>query len=879
MQYDDWLRHNWQNKMEGNLESITQNQAAKMQLTYALTVLCLSDWFYKIVQMIVHFDYFNIFDYFSYLFHQWQINMFITTVVLLICLFGIPKLISSVKTLFEIGQRLWISIMKKPIIINIPLVFYLLIIFIKFYLLTSNFMADDIKTPPSSSPLSTSSYWNEFYQSLILYPYSTLLTIALFILGVYTLVTNRLTQQISKQISSILSKQIKIIRKLLSRPVPTPMSIIVILSLNFFIHSFPTISLGIYRFFAHQSLIWSFIMIFGFYRFTQWYWPPVKYDVALTGEISIDDVSRLNQTEIYSLFYPRTINDLQYLVSKARSEGRTISLRGQAHTMGSQTLPSRKRNTTNYVCDLKYLNRVEYDETTKEVLVEAGATWTHVIKKLNFYGRSPVVMQSYCTFSAAGTISVNAHGITSDDAMCQSVLNIQFIDSDGNLRECNREQDSELFSLIIGGYGLFGIITKLKLKTVANVKTSLEYIRLQSDDFHRYYEQFLDDSTIEIKIARVDLVRPNNILMFVFRQETGTFGTVADLSDEARVMHPRQHLIYTYLAQKHIFRRIRFAAEKILGRSLDLVYSTDRNTTMYESAKPMALLYQPLIYYDDTFILQEYFIPKQNFLQWFNPLKEILKQKHQFVSLLNLTIRFVKKDQLTFLSYTKQSDSYAFVFYFRIKRNSQGDQQVQQIHQQLIQLAFQCQGTFYLPYRQHYSFQQIQQSYPMFEQFIQKKFTYDPTGLFSNDWFEHFLPEQFQNPKTLNNHRFQHEIQTEQFQIVEQRRMNSFETVIYDEILREKFRKFLRTVFNAEPIHVIYNYVNRAVRNPNNKNDHQIYQELQNALKNRQFAFLRNLFALFKQIRQLRLQIKDLIRQQIHIIKHLGYAGKVCFLF
>ena len=59
--------------------------------------------------------------------------------------------------------------------------------------------------------------------------------------------------------------------------------------------------------------------------------------------------------------------------------------------------------------------------------------------------------------------------------------------------------------------------------------------------------------------------------MFIFRQEFGTSGTVADLSDEARVMHPRQHLIYTYLAQHRPFRRIRFALEKIVARPLDLI--------------------------------------------------------------------------------------------------------------------------------------------------------------------------------------------------------------------------------------------------------------------------------------------------------------------
>ncbi|CAF3994207.1 unnamed protein product, partial [Rotaria sp. Silwood1] len=89
-----------------------------------------------------------------------------------------------------------------------------------------------------------------------------------------------------------------------------------------------------------------------------------------------------------------------------------------------------------------------------------------------------------------------------------------------------------------------------------------------SDQFANYYEQCLNDKTVEIKIARVDLIRPNNILLFIFRQESGTFGTVADLTDEARIMHPRHHLIYTYVAQRHPFVRIRFALEKMFARPL-----------------------------------------------------------------------------------------------------------------------------------------------------------------------------------------------------------------------------------------------------------------------------------------------------------------------
>ncbi|UJR14480.1 hypothetical protein I4U23_001477 [Adineta vaga] len=863
--------------MERNIKPMVQNRAEKMYIAYALAVVCLSDWFYQLFRILLRLDFLNIIQYFSYIFHLWKINTLATTLILLICLLGIPKFFTSLQKCLDIFRKVIKSLMRKPTIIEVPVFIYILILIFKFSLFSFTFFntGDDDNDERSPQTVVQIGYWQEIRKSLTLHRYSTLMTIILFLLGIYTSLTNRLTYRISKRFLKIFTKQMTILREYLMITIPTPLSVLSLIVLNTMIRLFPNVSIGVYYFLTNRSIIGLIIIFICFYQFYQWFWSKSKFNLDFTGEILLDDVSRLNETQVYSLFYPRTINDIEYLICQAKSQDRTISVRGQAHTMGGQTLPSRKRNRRDYVCDLKYLNRVEYDESTKEVLVEAGATWTHVIKKLNSYGRSPVVMQSYCTFSVAGTISVNAHGITSDYAMYESVISIEYIDMNGKKNECNREKDSELFSLMIGGYGLFGIITRLRLKTVANVKTSLEYIRLQSDQFSTYYEDFLNDPTIEIKIARVDLVRPNNILMFVFRQESGTSGTVADLCDEARVMHPRQHLIYTYLAQHRPFRRIRFALEKIAAQPLDLTYSTDRNTTMYESAKPMALLYQPLTYYDDTFILQEYFIPKDYFHQWYTQLIPILQKHYDNVFLLNLTIRFVKKDDLTFLAYAQRNDCYAFVFYFRIKRNDLGDHEVKDIHQQLIQLAFQCHGTFYLPYRQHYSYEQILQAYPMFAEFFEKKHTYDPIGLFSNDWYENFRPERDTSFRRDDQQSKEIELLTDEFVIVEQRRMNSFHRVITDEIFREKFRKFLRTVFNAEPAHVIFNYVNRAVRNPMNKNDHDIYRELEHTLKTRQFAFMRKIFAIIKQIRQLRSQIKDMLRQQITIFKHLGYCGKI----
>lgn len=464
-------------EMKANAEALRVERTKKMQFAYALVVVCLSDWLYQFFQWMIELDLTGLLSYGAYLSQLWQSNTIITITIMVMCLFGLPKLISSLQNTLNIVGRLLRSIMRTPIIINVPISLYLFVFIAKYYLFFLNLI--DSPDLPAVQSSKSPTYWKTIRENLTNYRYSSLFTLVLFLLGLYTIATNRWMKRLTKRAFSLISQQMKFLQKILFVTIPTPMSLLMLVVLNSMIQFFPNVAMGVYRIISTRSVIGSLVALLCVYQIYRWLWPAVKLDVDLTGNIHLNDVSRLNATRIHSLFYPRTLNDIEYLVYKARSEGKTISLRGQAHTMGGQTLPSRSSSSTNYVCDLKYLNRVKYDESSKEVLVEAGATWTHVIKKLNSYGRSPVIMQSYCTFSVAGTISVNAHGITSDDAMYESVVGIEYIDMNGQRGECNREKQPELFSLMIGGYGLFGIITRLRLKTVPNVKTALEYIRLQ----------------------------------------------------------------------------------------------------------------------------------------------------------------------------------------------------------------------------------------------------------------------------------------------------------------------------------------------------------------------------------------------------------------
>jgi len=153
----------------------------------------------------------------------------------------------------------------------------------------------------------------------------------------------------------------------------------------------------------------------------------------------------------------------------------------------------------------------------------------------------------------------------------------------------------------------------------------------------------------------------------------------------------------------------------------------------------LANLYSPLININKTHILQEYFIPiypASNFIVWMNYLRKIFKKINKCINLLNITIRYVKQDNVTFLKYA-QTDVYAFVFYYRIDCNTQADK-LKKLHNKLTNKILELNGTFYLPYRHHYSYTQLKKAYPNIYHFFILKKKYDSIEMFSNMWYEKY---------------------------------------------------------------------------------------------------------------------------------------------
>ncbi len=45
---------------------------------------------------------------------------------------------------------------------------------------------------------------------------------------------------------------------------------------------------------------------------------------------------------------------------------------------------------------------------------------------------------------------------------------------------------------------------------------------------------------------------------------------------------------------------------------------------VYENASPVGRLYSPLLHFDDSFLLQEYFVPRANFGHFYDTMKRVV---------------------------------------------------------------------------------------------------------------------------------------------------------------------------------------------------------------------------------------------------------------
>ena len=178
---------------------------------------------------------------------------------------------------------------------------------------------------------------------------------------------------------------------------------------------------------------------------------------------TINDASCLNRTSVYGIVAVSTNDDVRNALAWARAKGLRVSTAGVRHSMGGHAFA-----TNALVLDMTRFNRMSLDDRSKTLTVQSGATW-HDIQKALHPRFAVKAMQSTDIFTVGGSISVNAHGMDHHaGSVGRTIRAMRVMRPDGSIVTASRDENRRLFDLVIGGYGLFGIILDVDLEVTEN---------------------------------------------------------------------------------------------------------------------------------------------------------------------------------------------------------------------------------------------------------------------------------------------------------------------------------------------------------------------------------------------------------------------------
>lgn len=467
-------------------------------------------------------------------------------------------------------------------------------------------------------------------------------------------------------------------------------------------------------------------------------WRTSRNDVDYLEQLEpgfTNDASRMNLTAVRDVHVApvdlvEAERELASLLAEANKNGWKVSIAGAQHTMGGHTI-----YPGGVMINMRPLAEMHLDKTTNMLHVGAGATWRDVIAYLDDQGRSVGVMQSNNSFTVGGSISANCHGWqVGRPPIASTVRGFRLMLADGKIVRCSREENAELFSSVLGGYGLFGIILDIDLATVPNRRYRLDRRVVPTTKLPATWSDAIAQHGDDAEMVYGRL----NVMSNHFLEDAIVYVLYVDPDQKAPIplIHERtsvrlQREILRGAAEDDYGKRMRWQAElKWQPKIGGTVFS--RNQLLNEGVE----IFQNRSA-GTTDILHEYFVPRAAFERFVARARAIVP-KHSG-NLLNVTVRSVETDDDTQLRYAPEP-VFSLVMLFQQERTAAADAKMADMTRELIDAALDLGGRYYLPYRLHATREQFQRAYPQADAFFALKRKYDPSEIFQNQFYLKYGP-------------------------------------------------------------------------------------------------------------------------------------------
>ncbi len=461
--------------------------------------------------------------------------------------------------------------------------------------------------------------------------------------------------------------------------------------------------------------------------------------ITANGLFVNDIHSQLNLTRVLEVVPVDSTRALQRAIRRAAGAGRGVCIAGGRHAMGAQQFAS-----DGVMLDMTKLNRVRsFDRARGIVDVDAGIMWPPLIDYLleaqTGRPRQWGIAQKQTgadRLTIGGGLAANVHGrgLTMKPFIAD-VESFVLVDSKGEARTCSRTANTELFRLAIGGYGLFGAVSTVKLRLIPRQKIQRVVEVRTIDDLPKAFEQRIADGYMfgDFQFS-VDETSDDFLRKGVFSCYRPVDPNTA-MPDVQRELVDEDWHALLLLAHNNKATAFEQYSKYYLSTSGQVYWSDTHQLSTYLNDYHARLDTQLGAKDRATEMITEIYVPRPALPSFMAETAKVFRTNG--VPIVYGTVRLIEQDDESFLAWAKQPYA-CIIFNLHTVHTSEGIARAGQAFRDLIDMGMKRGGRYYLTYHRHARRDQVDACYPQLPEFLRLKRKYDPEERFQSDWYRHY---------------------------------------------------------------------------------------------------------------------------------------------
>jgi FAD/FMN-containing dehydrogenase len=338
--------------------------------------------------------------------------------------------------------------------------------------------------------------------------------------------------------------------------------------------------------------------------------------------------------------------------------------------------------------------------------------------------------------SLGGALACNAHGRgLALKPIVDQVESFDLLDPTGATRTCSRREHPDLFRLAIGGYGLFGIITRVQLRLRPRVKVERVVTRGETADIMERFERRIGDGYLygDFQFATDD-TRDSFLRRGIF----SCYRPVAPatpLTENPTRFHPDDWARLTRYSHTNKRLAFDFYTSRYLQTSGQIYWSDSQLSAAYVDNYHADLDRATGARVKGSEMITEIYVERAKLAAFMEDAREALRAHR--ANVIYGTVRLIEKDDETFLAWAR--DRYAcIIFNLHVDHTPAEIARATDAFRALIDLGIRHGGSYYLTYHRWARKDQVERCYPQLPEFLTRKRQFDPSEVFQSNWYRHY---------------------------------------------------------------------------------------------------------------------------------------------